>query len=413
MKKVLVISYYWPPSGGPGVQRVLKFCKYLLQMDWDPIILTVKNGEFPVQDNSLKSDIKTSKIFYAQSISFHKIFRLFTGKETVPTYQLSSSKQDNIFSKIFRWIRYNLIIPDGRVGWYPYAFKVGSQVINDNDIKLIFSSGPPQTAHLIAYSLAQKYDIKWVSDFRDPWTDRFYYSENKRIKIAELLDKYLEKKVVDNADELITVSDTIAGYYDRDVTVIHNGYDESDFSLLNRVQKKENLISYVGTISKSQIPTTFFDSVHKFNKAYNKKYRINLIGNIHPDVVSYIKSNNFESFIGVKSYLPHKESIKEMVKSDFLLLIIPKNEKNMGVVTGKIFEYIRSGSTIIMIGPLKSDAAKIIKETGSGFCLDYNNMDQVKKIFLKEKRFAAINYSQYNRENLTKVLVGVFDKTIL
>ena len=238
MKKVLVVTYYWSPSGGPGVQRVLKFCKYLPQMDWDPIILTVKNGDFPVQDNSLGTDIKTSNIFYTKSFSFHKIFSLLTGEETVPTYQLSSSKHESIFTKIFRWIRYNLIIPDGRVGWYPYALKVGSRVINDKNIKLIFSSGPPQTAHLIAYSLSKKHGIPWVSDFRDPWTDRFYYSENKRLKITELFDKYFEKKVIDNADALITVSRTIAEYYDRDVTVIHNGYDESDFSSLNRVQKK-------------------------------------------------------------------------------------------------------------------------------------------------------------------------------
>ena len=412
MKKVLVVTYYWPPSGGPGVQRVLKFCKYLPEYGWEPVILTVKDGEYPAMDDTLLHESKYIEAHLSHAFSFYSIFNWFTGEKSVPLYQLSKSKDDSFFKKISRWIRYNLVVPDARIGWYSGAVKKGRELLGSQKFDLIFSSGPPHSVHLIARKLAKKSGTKWVADFRDPWTDMFYYSENKRLRATELLDRYLEKKVVDNADALITVSRSISEYYDRDVTVIPNGYDESDFALIENSGGNNNLISYVGTMYKSQNTEKFFDSVHELNKLSSNKYKINLIGHIHPDIVRYITSNNYESFIKIKPYIHHKESIIKMVESEFLLLVIPNTKKNSGVVTGKIFEYIRSGSTIIMIGPLKSDAAKIIKETGSGFCLDYNNMSQVATILSGEKRFGAINYSKYNRENLTKILVDIFNKTI-
>jgi len=335
------------------------------------------------------------------------------GKKSVPTYQLSRIAGESIFSKIVRWIRYNLVVPDGRVGWYPFATRIGTKVIEKLDIKLIFSSGPPQTTHLTALFLSKKHRLPWVADFRDPWTDRFYYSENKRLRVTELLDKYLEKKVIDKADAMITVSRTISEYYDRDVTVIPNGFDDEDFTSTKRPHSKDILITYVGTMSKSQNPTIFFDSVYELNKVSKNIYRIYLIGNIHPDVIRYIDSNNFRSFIEIKPYVPHKVSIQNMIESDFLLLVIPNTGKNKGVITGKIFEYIRSGSTIIMIGPLESDAAKIIKETSSGFCLDYHDMREVENILSRVKSFSSSNYAQYSRQNLTKQLVNVFNKTII
>ncbi|SVA50055.1 uncharacterized protein METZ01_LOCUS102909 [marine metagenome] len=405
-----MISYYWPPSGGPGVQRVLKFCKYLPEFGWDPIILTVKNGDFPVVDRSLNSETNVSDIFYAKSLSFHKIFKLISRKKTVPTYQLSGSVDESITIRIFRWIRYNLVVPDARIGWYPNAVKIGAKVLRDMNIKLIFSSGPPQTSHLIARSLSKKYNLPWVADFRDPWTDRFYYSENKRLRITELFDAYLEKKVLDNAGALTTVSKTIADYYKRNVSIIPNGYDEADFLSIKKIKNKDLVIGYLGTMSKSQNPVTFFDAVHEMNLNSIKKFRINLIGNIHPDISRYINLNGYEYFIKVKPYIPHKESIQQMISSDFLLLVIPKTKKNMGVVTGKVFEYIRSGSTIIMIGPPDSDAAKIVMDANSGFCLDYNDKNQIELILSGEKRTNSSGYTQYSRKNITRLLVNVFEK---
>ena len=412
LKKVLVISYYWPPSGGPGVQRVLKFCKYLNKFGWEPIVLTVKDGDFPAKDYSLNEEAKTTKVYYAKSISFHRFYNWIAGRKTTPTHHLSSSNKDSIIVKLFRWIRNNLIVPDGRIGWYPNAVKIGSSIINSNDIRVIFSSAPPYTVHLIAMKLSKKHSIPWVADFRDPWVDRFYNYENKRLWLTKLVDSSLEKKVINNASALTTVSKTISGYYEKPFSVIHNGYDEEDFTSVNEKEKNTVVISYIGTMTKSQNPSMFFQSINELNLD-QEKYRIDLIGNIHPDIKSYIQNNKYDNFIKIKPYRPHKDAIRKMCNSDFLLLVIPNTKKNMGIVTGKLFEYIRSMRKIIMIGPPNSDAAKIIAQTNSGICFDYNEKNKIKHLLMENNLPTTSNYQQYSRESLTKTLSLVFEKVDL
>ena len=409
LKNILVISYYWPPSGGPGVQRVLKFSKYLKKLGWEPIVLTAKDGDFPVKDYSLNDDAKTTQAYFVKSISLHKLYSWIAGKKTTPTYQLSSSSEDSIIVKFIRWIRNNLIVPDGRIGWYPNAVKKGSDIIKQNNIRVIFSSAPPYTVHLIARTLSKKHELPWVADFRDPWTDRFYNYENKRLWLTKLIDSYLERKVINDATALTTVSKTISEYYKKTFYVIHNGYDEEDFSLVNKTENNNVVISYIGTMTKSQNPLMFFESIYELNLK-EKKYQIDLIGNIHPDIKYYIEAKKYDNFIKIKPYIPHKDAIKKMCESDFLLLVIPNTEKNKGIVTGKLFEYIRSMRKIIMIGPPKSDAAKIIAQTNSGRCFDYSEKNKINQFLLKTNLPSSNNYQQYSRENLTKILSHLIER---
>ena len=210
MKKILVVTYYWPPSGGPGVQRVLKFCKYLPKYGWEPIILSVSDGDFPVLDESLTLEAENFLVFKTKPFSFHKIFNFLNKKKNTPTFQLSSSFNDSLFVKLSRWIRLNIIIPDGRIGWLPGAVKKGNDIIRQHKIKAILSTAPPYTTHLIAKSLSLSNKIPWVADFRDPWTDRFYNFENNRSWVTKKLDKYLEESVIKKASKCITVSDGFA-----------------------------------------------------------------------------------------------------------------------------------------------------------------------------------------------------------
>jgi len=408
LKKVLVISYYWPPSGGPGVQRVLKFCKYLNKFGWEPIVLTVKNGDFPAKDYSLNEDAKTAKVYYARSISLHKVYHWITGNNKTHTHHLSSSSEDSTKVKLFRWIRNNLIVPDGRIGWFPNAVIKGNDIIRKNNIRVIFSSAPPYTAHLIAMKLSKKHSIPWVADFRDPWVDRFYNYENKRLWLTKLVDSSLEKRVINNACARTTVSKTISGYYEKPFSVIHNGYDEEDFTSVNEKEQNTVVISYMGTMTKSQNPSMFFQSVNELN-LNQEKYQIDLIGNIHPDIKSYIQNNKYDNFIKIKPYIPHKDAIRKMCESDFLLLVIPNTKKNIGIVTGKLFEYIRSMRKIIMIGPPNSDAAKIIAQTNSGICFDYTEKNKIKHLLMENNLPATSNYQQYSRESLTKTLSLIFE----
>ena len=412
LRKILIITYYWPPSGGPGVQRVLKFCKYLNETDWKPIILTVENGDFPVFDQTLEKDVLEYKIYRSKSYSFHKIFNSLNKKSTTPTFQLSSAKQDGTLIKLFRWIRLNLVIPDGRVGWYFDSINVGKKIFRENKIDAIFSSAPPYTTHLIAKKLAFLNNLPWIADFRDPWTDRFYYYENKRWWITSKLDKVLENSVINSAQKCVTVSKEISRSFTRDFKVIHNGYDEEDYLNVYPDKDKENVvIRYLGTMTKSQNPKNFFDVISKLNCSKNK-YKVELIGNIHPDVKVYIQNQGFEKFVEFISYVNHSEAIQKMVNSHFLLLVIPNTAKNKGIVTGKLFEYIRSMSKIIMIGPLDSDAAEIINDTSSGRCFDYDNSTDIVQYLESGKYPETINFEKYSRKNLTSELVEIFEKMI-
>jgi len=412
LRKILIITYYWPPSGGPGVQRVLKFCKYLNETDWKPIILTVENGDFPVFDQTLEKDVVGYEIYKSKSYSLHKIFNFFNKNSTTPTFQLSSAKQDGFLIKLFRWIRLNMVIPDGRVGWYFDSINIGKKIFRENKIDAIFSSAPPYTTHLIAKNLALLKNLPWIADFRDPWTDRFYNYENKRWWITRKLDKVLENSVINSAQKCVTVSKEISRSFKGDFKVIHNGYDEEDFLNVYPNKEEENVvIRYLGTMTKSQNPKNFFDVISKLN--YNQiKYKVELIGNIHPDVKVYIQNQGFEKFVEFISYVDHGEAIQKMVNSHFLLLVIPNTAKNKGIVTGKLFEYIRSMSKIIMIGPLDSDAAEIINDTSSGRCFDYDNSTDIVQYLESGKYPETINFEKYSRKNLTSELVETLEKII-
>ena len=394
------------------MQRILKFCKYLYETDWKPIILTVENGDFPVIDHSLEKDTLRHKIYKSKSFSFHKIFNFLTKKSTTPTFQLSRSKKDGLFIKLSRWVRLNMVIPDGRIGWYFNTVNLGNKILSENKIDAIFSSAPPYTTHLIAKKLALSNKLPWVADFRDPWTDRFYNYENERWWITSKLDKVLESSVVQSAQKCVTVSKEISRSFKKDFNVVYNGFDEEDF--INIKPKKDNeyiVIRYIGTMTKSQNPKNFLKAISKLN--YNQiKYKVELIGNLHYDVKSYIKDQGFDKFVNFISYVDHNEAIQRMVNAHFLLLVIPNTAKNKGIVTGKLFEYIRSMSKIIMIGPLDSDAAEIINNTSSGRCFDYDNSTDIVKYLECGRYPKTINFEKYSRKNLTLELAKILEEMI-
>ena len=418
MKNVLIISYYWPPSGGPGVQRVLKFCKYLPNFGWNPIVLTVKDGEFPISDFSLEKDSKAIESIKVKGMSFYNLYKKFTGNQKLAAHQLSPGVNENIITKLARWIRYNLIIPDGRVGWYRSAVKRGEKIIQEKNIDLIFSSGPPQTVHLIGKTLSKITNTSWVTDFRDPWTDRFYYYENPRNSIISFLDMYLEKKVLKDCDYLVTVSDGFFSLLNNNWTIenkaeiIYNGYDIDDFKDIkkNKVSNDHITISHIGSLSKSQIPSGLFHSVKLHNQSkINKRILIKCIGSLHSSIENYVMMHGFETFLSFEPYMNHDQAIKQMVKSDILFLVIPDLINNKGIIPGKLFEYFASKTNIILIGNKNSDAAKLMKDLGYQFFYDINeniNFDEI----LNNNYHNNMNIKPFSRAEQTKQLSKIFNK---
>jgi len=417
MKKVLVVTYYWPPSGGPGVQRVLKFCKYLPEFGWEPIVLTVKNGEYPAIDNSLLEESDGIETHLSDAISLYSIFNKVSGSKSVPTHQLSKSKSDSFFTKFARWVRYNLVIPDGRIGWVPGAVRKGKEILKDQNIDLIFTSGPPHSVHLVGKKLSKSSGIKWITDFRDPWTDRFYYYENPRNKITTWIDGQIEKSVLKQCHGLATVSpgflELLNNRYpvEQKSSIITNGFDENDFAGLSPKENSNEqiIISHTGSLSRSQNPTGLLNSIQSYNNANsNKKICLQLVGSVHPDILELIERLGIAENVEIMAYKPHRKAIQILMDSDFIFLVVPHMEKSKGIIPGKLFEYIRSGTEIILLGK-ETDAATIAQESGYENIFNIEDEIDFNQLKINSNKHSK-KPSNFDRKNLTKKLSNLFNQ---
>ena len=421
MKNILVITYYWPPSGGAGVQRILKFCKYLPLYGWNPIVLTSADGDFPSIDKSLIADAKNIHVEQAAGFSFLKLFKKITGINQVPSHQLSSSQNETFFMKISRWIRYNMVIPDGRIGWYFASYKKAKKIINEQNIDLIFSSSPPHSIHLVSKKLSKTFKIPWVSDFRDPWMDRFYYQENPRNFFISYIDSLLEKSVLKNSDYVTIASPgfqkllTFRYPLKNKSSVIFNGYDPEDFINipLERTQNKAIInIGHIGSLSKSQNPKGLIKSLKAFNlNSLKVKVFFECIGSIHSDISAYANNYNLDNYFEIKPYLKHDLAIRKMCSFDFLILVIPETEKNEGIIPGKVFEYIASGVDIICIGNKKSNVSDLLRRLGYSKFYTINELINFSNIGLQSK-IVKKGIIKYSRKIQTKELAHIFNQVI-
>ena len=427
MKKVLIITYYWPPAGGPGVQRVLKFVKYLPQFGWKPVVLTVKDGEYPAIDKSLEKDIPTGiKVYEVKSWEPFSFYKKLSGKKgNIATDVLNKSKNDSIKSKVFRWIRANFFIPDARCGFISAVKKEGLKIIESEKPDLIFSSSPPHSVQVGAKKLAEKSGLKWVADFRDPWTDGFWQKDLPKNKLTKWYDLKLEISVLRKADHIISVSEPIIELLSSNIQnnyfVIPNGFDEDDFIQLPEKSESENFkITYAGSLRKSQIPYKFFDAISSLVKKEKiRNIELNFIGSVHKDALEYIAGLSLLDIVQIKKYIPHNKLLEYLISSDIALLLIPDTEDNAGILTGKIFEYLRSETYILGFGPAEGSAAKILEETDSGamFGYDENPEDKILSLYSKwangEKLLSnQKSIEKFSRKSLTAELVQVFNSTI-
>ena len=436
MKKVLIVTYYWPPAGGPGVQRVLKFVKYLPKFGWQPIILTVANGEYPAIDKSLEKNIpQECKVFKTKTREPMALYKQFLGmkkNDRIPTAVLVDSNP-SIKKRFANWVRLNLFIPDAKIGWKKFAVKEGMKIIKNEKPDLIFSSSPPPTVHLIASELAGKSKLKWIADFRDPWTDIHYYEDQPRLTIVKSIDKKYESKVLNKADKVTCISKLdieldFAKKTDKEKCInIPNGYDENDFDELNlfNTPTKKFTILHLGAINKERNPEKFFEAVSLLYKKgiINKEnFQITFVGNIDPVVMTSVEKNEIWELVTYVDYLPHKEALQYTDRANVLLLLVTQSEKNRRILPGKTFEYMRTGKFIIALGPEDGEVARIISETNTGIVIDYSNEEKIRQII--EKKFLewkennlsfngkAEEIKKYSREKLTEQLVKVFNSLV-
>jgi len=417
--KVLILTYYWPPSGGAGVQRWLKFSKYLPEYGWEPVILTVDPAyaAYPVTDNSLEGELpSTLKVYKTPATDYFRIYKKDRSK--IPSAGFANSLDNTITGKIFRFIRGNFFIPDPRRGWNRFAFKRACELIESGEIKHVITTSPPHSTQLIGLKIKKKYpDIKWIADLRDPWTDIYYYEQFLPTPLSRRIDSGLEKKVLRNADKLITVGKSLKKLFELKVTeagskttVITNGYDDDDFKTVSPVEPSCFTLTYVGTLSDIYPLKGLLTSL-KTMKSEGRDFILRFVGSVSSDSRELIKSQLPDSNAEFLNYVKHDEAVRQMVNSSLLVLIIPSHKSNKSIITGKLFEYLGSGRPVLCLGPSDGDASDIIAKCAGGRTFDYFDSEGISSFirYVMGNRHATQNSAgtEFSRRNITKQLAEV------
>ncbi len=407
MKKILIIIYYWPPSGGSGVQRWLKFVKYLPQFGWLPTVITTKNGDYPNLDFSLENEIPANiKVIRTKTPVFGKLFKKLAGKNSsIPHGSLEIQNQDNWMKKILIFCRINFVIPDMRKIWNKHAFKVAKLELKSNKYDAIITSGPPHSTHLVGYKLKRKLGVKWIADFRDPWTEIGYLKNVKRCQITSFADRILENRVVRNSNHIIVAADEILKSTQKiKKTLITNGFDESDFKTKKK-SSKQFTINYFGIIPPERSPLPLLKAISKMSYHFQHKIIFNIYGNVCHPIREQLQNYDFAKS---HKYIPHEKMMPILLNSSILLLIVNSVEN---IIPGKIFEYLGAKIPILGIGPENSEVAKILEKTDSGKMFNYYKIDEIgrfiENVHNKKIEFSFKDVEKYGRKNLTKKLAEV------
>lgn len=427
MKKVLIITYYWPPAGGPGVQRVLKFVKYLPDYGWQPIVLTVRDGEFIALDESLQKEIPDGlRVYKTRALEPNLLYKKFVGmdKQAMIPDAVLTEKEIDWKKKFSHWVRLNLFLPDAKIGWLPFAVKKGKDIIRKEKPDVLFSSSPPPTVHLIAKKLAAFAKLKWVADFRDPWTNIHYYNKLPKSAMAEWLDKHLEESVLKKADRITMVNDDFFDQVDAPKTsIISNGFDSTDRPPID--SKKRNprfTIRYMGSLKSRQYVESFFKLVGDVcsKEEFTDKIAIELIGNISPEVRQKIEQHNISCPVQLIPYQNHDAVLQKIAEADLLLLFIGRSDMAPKIISGKVFEYLMVRKPILAYGPVGGAADELLKKTGAGALFDYEDYNGAREFLLsllknwqENKKFSRFNHEEinkYERKALTGRLASLFEE---
>lgn len=445
-KKILIITYYWPPAGGPGVQRWLKFAKYLPDFGWKPIIYTPENPSYPLVDESLLKEVPENIEIVKTKIwePYQLAEKLNKSNKKFKAGQFDVGKNQSWKSKLSIWVRGNFFIPDARVFWVKPSVQFLEKYLIENKIDVVVTSGPPHSLHLIGLDLKKKFpDLKWIADFRDPWTEISYYKHLKLTKSSDKKHRQLESAVFKNADITLATSYTDAENFRKNganAVCITNGFDVDvkplnceDVESYNENLQSQQLnsstplrlgntpqftVSYIGVLEQLRNPDNLWkalDDLVKTNPDFAEKFSLKFVGKIDDKILHEIENSDLKNHISNVGYLSHDKAIEEMAKSTLLLITNFPNESSKGIIPGKIFEYLATGKQIISFGPNDADVSKILKETKAGKHFSYNDSESIKRFILEKFELwkngnlleNTQNIEQFSRKNLTKKLAEI------
>ena len=431
MKKVLIITYYWIPSGGAGVQRWVKFCKYLRETGWEPVIYTPSNPEYPSEDYSFEKDIPEGvQIVKTPIWEPYNIYRLFAGRrgQKIQAGFISEGKKQSWKDKLSIRLRGNLLIPDPRRFWVRPSVRFLRRYLSGHPVDAVVTTGPPHSMHLIGLNLKKYFpDLPWIADFRDPWTNIDFYKDLGLTSWADRIHHRLEKQVVKHADAVVVVSSGMQEEFKqlqpKSLHLIPNGYDEED--VVSTEVKPDQLfsISHIGTLNAARNPEVLWKALSQLcseDVAFRNDLQIQLIGKVDYSVVESLKARGLDKQTRKIDYLPHNEAIAKQQSSQVLLLLINQTANAKGILTGKFFEYLASGRPVLGIGPVDGDAAEILKQTGAGTMIGYNDVSTAVTIIREWYRLYKSgglklkpdSVERFSRRNLTHELSTLLNQLI-
>ncbi|MBW2938012.1 glycosyltransferase family 4 protein [Aureisphaera sp. CAU 1614] len=423
MKRVLIICYYWPPAGGPGVQRWLKFVKYFRNFEVEPVLFIPKNPHYPIIDESLLAEIpKDLEIIRHPIKEPYKYARLLSKKKTKKISSgIIDEKKPSVIEKLLLYARGNLFIPDARIGWVAPSVKVLTKYLSENkDIDTLITTGPPHSLHLIGMELKEQLKLKWIADFRDPWTTIHYHKSLRLSKSAQKKHEKLEKEVLQAADLVVVTSPTTQQDFreltSKPVEVITNGFDTSENKEVV-LDSKFSLV-HIGSLLSNRNPKLLWKVLSELKNEVNgfsNDLELKLVGLVSKDVKEEIQKYHLSENVVLPGYVSHQEAISFQNSAQVLLLIEMNKEETSAIIPGKLFEYLRSKRPIVAIVPEKSDIEGILKETKAGEYFTYTNEVALKKsIAEKYNRYKsgklAVTKSSidgYSRKSLTQKMAAL------
>ena len=385
MKRILYVTYYWPPSGGAGVQRGLKFVKYLPEFGVEPVVLTVdpESASYPTLDPSLTTDVPTGvKVVRTRSTEPLRLLAAIGGKSAVPHAGFAGTERTGLLKRAMRWVRGNWMIPDARRGWVKHAVRAAAQVIERDGIDTVVISSPPHSSQLIGLALKKRFPrLRWIADLRDPWTDIYYVKELHQGARAGRLNARWEERVMEQADAIVVVGPGMKKSFakrhgpatEKKITVIPNGYDRADVERMERpaLSRDRFRITYVGTVAASYDPRVFFRATAAVQRSLlDVAIELCFIGSAGEDIRSMAAQEGVAELCSWNPPVPHDAALKEMMSAHMLLLLIPTDDGADRILTGKLFEYLAVERPILGLGPANGDAAAIIDECGAGRMFD-------------------------------------------
>ena len=425
MKRVLIITYYWPPAGGPGVQRWLKFVKYFRDFDIDPVVYIPENPHYPITDDDFVSEIPGDIEIVKRPIKEPYGFaRIFSKKKTKQMSSgIISGRKQSFIEKLMLFVRGNFFIPDARVSWVKPSVSFFKTYLIENNIDTIVTTGPPHSLHLIGLQLKREMDVKWLADFRDPWTTIHYHKSLRLTAASERKHKMLESEVLNTADTIVVTSPSTKLEFEaitiKPIMVITNGYDMKP-ELPAAIDSKFSL-AHIGSLLSDRNPKILWKVLSEIASeipTFLDDLEIRLAGAVSEDVLESIAAFRLKEYTVYSGYVAHREALQLQSRSQILLLIEMDRPETRAIIPGKLFEYLAAKRPIIALGPEGSDIKNILEETKSGEFFNYRDEIALKDKLLNcykdfkegELDISSEGIERYSRRELTRVMAELLLK---